>query len=70
MPAKEPLDVLERTLRAMRQVSYRGQVDVWILGEGDDPAVRAMTGARPEELVVPLIPGCGRIWAAPPGATS
>ena len=42
VPAKEPLDVLERTLRAMRQVRYRGQVDVWILDEGDDPAVRAM----------------------------
>ena len=42
VPAKEPIDVLERTLRAMRQVRYRGQVDVWILDEGDDPAVRAM----------------------------
>ena len=42
VPAKEPLDVLERTLRAMRQVRYRGQVDIWILDEGDDPAVRAM----------------------------
>ena len=34
--------MVERTLRAMRQVRYRGQVDVWILDEGDDPAVKAM----------------------------
>jgi hypothetical protein len=43
VPAKEPLDVVERTLRAMRRVTYYGGgVDVWILDEGDDPAVRAM----------------------------
>ncbi|MCX4760876.1 glycosyltransferase [Streptomyces sp. NBC_01275] len=43
VPAKEPLDVVERTLRAMRRVTYYGgSVDVWILDEGDDPAVRAM----------------------------
>jgi cellulose synthase/poly-beta-1,6-N-acetylglucosamine synthase-like glycosyltransferase len=42
VPSKEPISVVERTLRAMREVSYRGQVDVWILDEGDDPAVKAM----------------------------
>ncbi|MFJ8112996.1 glycosyltransferase family 2 protein [Streptomyces sp. NPDC096132] len=43
VPAKEPLDVVERTLRAMRRVTYYGgSVDVWILDEGDDPAVRAL----------------------------
>jgi cellulose synthase (UDP-forming) len=42
VPAKEPIYVVERTLRAMRQVRYRGQVDIWILDEGNDPAVRAM----------------------------
>lgn len=42
VPSKEPISVVERTLRAMREVRYRGQVDVWILDEGDDPAVKAM----------------------------
>ena len=42
VPAKEPVYVVERTLQAMRRVRYRGEVDIWILDEGDDPAVRAM----------------------------
>ncbi len=42
VPSKEPLHVVERTLEAMLQVRYRGSVDVWILDEGDDPAVKAM----------------------------
>jgi cellulose synthase (UDP-forming) len=42
VPSKEPLHVVERTLLAMKRVRYRGQVDVWILDEGDDPAVKAM----------------------------
>jgi cellulose synthase (UDP-forming) len=42
VPSREPLHVVERTLEAMLQVRYRGSVDVWILDEGDDPAVRAM----------------------------
>ncbi|MFE9692476.1 glycosyltransferase family 2 protein [Micromonospora sp. NPDC005806] len=42
VPSKEPLDVAERTLRRLRQIVYCGQVDVWILDEGDDPAVKEM----------------------------
>jgi cellulose synthase/poly-beta-1,6-N-acetylglucosamine synthase-like glycosyltransferase len=42
VPSREPISVVERTLRAMRGVRYRGHVDVWILDEGDDPAVKAM----------------------------
>ncbi|MFG3581300.1 glycosyltransferase family 2 protein [Micromonospora chersina] len=42
VPSKEPLDVAERTLRRLRQLVYCGQVDVWILDEGDDPAVKEM----------------------------
>jgi cellulose synthase/poly-beta-1,6-N-acetylglucosamine synthase-like glycosyltransferase len=42
VPSKEPLEVAERTLRKMKQVLYAGKVDVWILDEGDDPAVKAM----------------------------
>ncbi|WP_319458387.1 glycosyltransferase family 2 protein [Micromonospora sp. RTP1Z1] len=40
VPSKEPLDVVERTLRRLREIVYCGRVDVWILDEGDDPAVR------------------------------
>ncbi|RKR86301.1 cellulose synthase/poly-beta-1,6-N-acetylglucosamine synthase-like glycosyltransferase [Micromonospora pisi] len=42
VPSKEPIEVAERTLRRMRELVYCGPVDVWILDEGDDPAVRAM----------------------------
>jgi cellulose synthase/poly-beta-1,6-N-acetylglucosamine synthase-like glycosyltransferase len=42
VPGKEPIDLVERTLRKMLQVAYCGTVDVWILDEGDDPAVKAM----------------------------
>ncbi|MEV0808366.1 glycosyltransferase family 2 protein [Micromonospora sp. NPDC050200] len=42
VPSKEPIDVAERTLRRMTQIVYCGQVDVWILDEGDDPAVKEM----------------------------
>src|SRR5215472_3992848 len=42
VPAKEPLHVVEQTLRAMLAVRYRGRVDVWILDEGNDPAVKEM----------------------------
>ncbi|MEV6815971.1 glycosyltransferase family 2 protein [Micromonospora sp. NPDC051296] len=42
VPSKEPIDVVERTLRRLRQIVYCGQVDVWILDEGDDPAVKEM----------------------------
>ena len=42
VPSKEPLGIAERTLRKMKRVVYCGRVDVWILDEGDDPAVREM----------------------------
>ena len=29
-----------KTLRAMKQIRHDGPVDVWLLDEGDDPAVR------------------------------
>jgi cellulose synthase (UDP-forming) len=40
VPSKEPLDVAAKTLQAMRKVRHDGKLDVWILDEGDDPAVR------------------------------
>jgi cellulose synthase (UDP-forming) len=45
VPAKEPLDIAERTLRAMKHVRYDGKVDVWILDEGNDPRVKTMAAA-------------------------
>ena len=42
VPGKEPLELLERTLRRMRRIAYCGHVDVWILDEGNDAGVRAM----------------------------
>jgi len=40
VPSKEPLDVAAKTLQAVRKVRHDGKLDVWILDEGDDPAVR------------------------------
>ncbi|MFE1444241.1 glycosyltransferase family 2 protein [Streptomyces sp. NPDC058739] len=43
VPSKEPMAVVQRTLRAMLEVARWGcTVDVWILDEGNDPAVRQM----------------------------
>ncbi len=45
VPAKEPIEVVTTTLRAMRELIYDGFVDVWILDEGDDPQVRQVAKA-------------------------
>lgn len=42
VPSKEPVEIVERTLRRMLKIAYCGPVDVWILDEGDDPEVKAM----------------------------
>ena len=42
VPSKEPIDVVRGTLQAALRIRYRGILDVWILDEGDDPAVKAM----------------------------
>jgi len=42
VPAKEPIHLVARTLHAMRELPYDGDVDVWILDEGDDPRMRAV----------------------------
>ncbi|MGX6600615.1 glycosyltransferase family 2 protein [Micromonosporaceae bacterium Da 78-11] len=42
VPGKEPVAMVERTLRAARAVRHAGQYDVWLLDEGDDPEVRRM----------------------------
>lgn len=42
VPDREPLEMLRRTLEAMRRVRHYGPVDVWVLDEGADPRVRSM----------------------------
>lgn len=42
VPGKEPLDVMTRTLTAMKKIAYPGTVDVWILDEGDNDEVKAI----------------------------
>ncbi|MFF5084251.1 glycosyltransferase family 2 protein [Actinoplanes sp. NPDC000266] len=42
VPGKEPIDMVERTLWAARQVRHPGTYEVWLLDEGDDDDVRGM----------------------------
>ncbi|MGY1607244.1 MULTISPECIES: glycosyltransferase family 2 protein [unclassified Geodermatophilus] len=42
VPGSEPIEMVRRTLEAAVAVRYEGTFDVWLLDEGDDPAVRAM----------------------------
>jgi cellulose synthase/poly-beta-1,6-N-acetylglucosamine synthase-like glycosyltransferase len=41
VPDREPIAMVRRTLSAARQIRHHGRLDVWLLDEGDDPAVRA-----------------------------
>jgi cellulose synthase/poly-beta-1,6-N-acetylglucosamine synthase-like glycosyltransferase len=42
VPDKEPLEMAERTLRAAKTIVYGGQLDLWLLDEGNSDAVKAM----------------------------
>ena len=42
VPGKEPIEMAERTLRAAKDIVYGGQLDLWLLDEGDSDAVREM----------------------------
>jgi cellulose synthase/poly-beta-1,6-N-acetylglucosamine synthase-like glycosyltransferase len=42
VPDKEPLAMVRRTLEAAKRIEHAGHLDVWLLDEGDDPAVQAM----------------------------
>jgi cellulose synthase/poly-beta-1,6-N-acetylglucosamine synthase-like glycosyltransferase len=44
VPGKEPIEMAERTLKAAREIVYGGQLDVWLLDEGDSSEVRQMCG--------------------------
>lgn len=41
VPSKEPFELVEKTLIAMKKVTYNGLLDVWLLDEGDDPKIKA-----------------------------
>ncbi|MFI8346677.1 glycosyltransferase family 2 protein [Streptomyces sp. NPDC085596] len=40
VPGKEPLEMVTRTLQAAVRLRHRGLMHVWLLDEGDDPAVK------------------------------
>ncbi|MFD0340576.1 glycosyltransferase family 2 protein [Streptomyces sp. NPDC127117] len=40
VPGKEPLEMVTRTLEAAVRIRHRGLLHVWLLDEGDDPAVK------------------------------
>jgi cellulose synthase/poly-beta-1,6-N-acetylglucosamine synthase-like glycosyltransferase len=42
VPGKEPLDMVRRTLEAALRIRHRGRFHVWLLDEGNEPAVRSM----------------------------
>jgi cellulose synthase/poly-beta-1,6-N-acetylglucosamine synthase-like glycosyltransferase len=42
VPDREPIEVAERTLRAAREIVYDGQLDFWLLDEGDSEEARQM----------------------------
>lgn len=46
VPGKEPLEMVQATLQAARRIRHDGLFHVWLLDEGDDPAVRAMCRAE------------------------
>jgi cellulose synthase/poly-beta-1,6-N-acetylglucosamine synthase-like glycosyltransferase len=42
VPDQEPLDMAQRTLRAAKTIVYGGQLDLWLLDEGNSDAVKDM----------------------------
>jgi cellulose synthase/poly-beta-1,6-N-acetylglucosamine synthase-like glycosyltransferase len=42
VPDKEPLEMAERTLRAAKTIVYGGQLDLWLLDEGNSDAIKDM----------------------------
>ena len=42
VPGKEPVEMVARTLRAARRITYDGVLDLWLLDEGNSPEVAAM----------------------------
>ncbi|RYJ27781.1 dolichol-phosphate mannosyltransferase [Streptomyces sp. L-9-10] len=44
VPGKEPLEMVTKTLEAAVRIRHRGPMHVWLLDEGDDPAVKEVCG--------------------------
>lgn len=42
VPSREPIEVVERTLRAARKLRYDSGIDIWLLDEADDADVKAL----------------------------
>jgi cellulose synthase/poly-beta-1,6-N-acetylglucosamine synthase-like glycosyltransferase len=42
VPGKEPLAMVEQTLRGAKRVRHDGEMDVWLLDEGNDPGAIAL----------------------------
>jgi cellulose synthase/poly-beta-1,6-N-acetylglucosamine synthase-like glycosyltransferase len=42
VPSAEPPELVRPTLEAALRIDYAGTIDVWLLDEGDDPAVKEM----------------------------
>jgi hypothetical protein len=64
VPAREPLEMVRRTLEAATQIRHDGVLDVWLLDEGGDPAVVRMC----EELGVKHFSRAGvERWNQPQG---
>ncbi|MFD3516228.1 glycosyltransferase family 2 protein [Streptomyces sp. NPDC058657] len=42
VPGKEPLEMVTKTLEAAVKIRHRGLLHIWLLDEGDDPAVKAV----------------------------
>ncbi|MFJ8625758.1 glycosyltransferase family 2 protein [Kitasatospora sp. NPDC093550] len=64
VPGKEPPEMVRATLVAARSVRHEGPYDVWLLDEGNDPAMRALCA----ELGVRHFTRAGRPhWNRPEG---
>ncbi len=45
VPSKEPIELVAKTLQAMKHIHYDGRVDVWILDEENNQQVKDMANA-------------------------
>ena len=63
VPEAESLELVRPTLEAALRIRHDGELDVWLLDEGDDPDVRRMCRARRQ----PLQPARVERWNRPKG---
>lgn len=41
VPSKEPWELAEKTLQKALKIRYKGDLDIWLLDEGNDPTIKA-----------------------------